>query len=52
MMFYAYDMDGDSLVDDCAELGEVEAEALAAAQAEAARVWPGLQVRLVPVPVA
>lgn len=38
--FYAYDADGDDMIDDCAELGGFEAGSMEAAVIEARRIWP------------
>lgn len=47
LTFYVYDADGDHMVDDCAELGPVEAGSLAEAEAEARRIWPTENLRVV-----
>lgn len=45
--FYAYDKAGDDMLDDCADLGELEAADLADAEKQAAAIWPGVSVRIV-----
>jgi hypothetical protein len=44
--FLVYDAAGDEMVDDCADLGMVEAANFADALAQAQNIWPGVAIRI------
>ena len=45
--YYAYDTDGDGRLEDCAELGPIEADSMEDAVAFAADFWPDVASILV-----